>query len=103
MPGTVGGPADASVSLEKPRHVFSTKCVSDHTKPLSHTAAPSTFQTPTQLGISAHTHTLVSDPGEGVVVLEHKGYGEDLTSGLVKLRKQVEDALVQPDTRDKAL
>ena len=31
---------------------------------------------------------------------EHKGYGEDLTSGLEKLRKKAEVSLVQPNTRE---
>ena len=34
------------------------------------------------------------------MVPEHKGYGEDLASGLEKLKKQVKEALVQPNTRE---
>ena len=44
-----------------------------------------------------------SHPGEGAVVLEHKGYGEDLSSGLEKLRKQAGDSLVHPNRREKVL
>ena len=83
------------------RGVFPT--TPSHTKPVPHTTAPSTFRPPTQLGASAATQTPVSDLGEGAVVPEHKGYGEDLASGLEKLRKQAEVSLVQPNTREKVL
>ena len=29
-------PAETNASVEKPQHVFSTKCASDHTKPVPH-------------------------------------------------------------------
>ena len=73
---------------QKPQHAFSTKCVSDHTKPVPHTTAPSTFRPPTELDASAQSQNPASDPGEGLVVPEHKGYGEDLPSGFEKLKKQ---------------
>ena len=64
VPGAVA-PVNTSASVKKPQHAFSTNCVSDHTKPVPHTTAPSTFTPPTQLGASATTQTPVSDPGGG--------------------------------------
>ena len=57
--------AGTIATVKKPQQLFSTKCASDHTKPVPHTTAPSTFRPTTQLDASAATQTPVSDPGGG--------------------------------------
>ena len=50
-------PTNSMGPTDMTQHGFSTKCVSDHTKPVPHTAAPSTFGPPTKLDASAHSQT----------------------------------------------
>ena len=81
--------------------VRSVKSVREHTIPLPHTSAATSFRDPTLLDESAQS--MAPYPGEGEFVPEHRSYSRDKLASDLRKMEQEAKSVADPSIRDKVV